>query len=250
MNKIIVVDDKIEKANISSKIKFNIETFEGFFAITNIEIEFLKNTDLIFEIEETGKKAKINVTLQKNCCATIYIYEKNNDSKLQYKFVLGENSNLTVKKLKHGLGGKEMLETTFTEINSCLNYYLKSFCRKKEVYDYYIYHNAPQTYSSITNDIVTYEKGNVQLQTSLFVPKGSEKCSVIINNKIINLNNKKNEIRPNFYIDQYDATINHSALVGPQIEPFKNILLYNINNKNMEKRIINIIEEEGGELYQ
>lgn len=250
MNRIIVVDDKIEKSKISNKIKFNIENFEEPFLINNIKIDILNNEELEFKIEENSKKVKIIITIEKNCCATIYIYEKNNDSKLQYKFILGENSNLTIIKLKQGLGGKEMIDVTLDQKKSCLNYFLKSFCKKKEVYDYYIYHKAPQTKSSIANDVIVYSKGNLQLQTSIFALKGNEKCKININNNIINLKNRKVDIKPNFYIDQFDVTINNSTRVGQTNKKLNNILLNNINNKDMEKHIIDIIQNEGGELYQ
>lgn len=251
MNKIVVVDDKIEKSNISNKIGFNIETYEEIFAVTNIKINILKSTDLEFKINVTEKKAKITIELENNCSTTIYIYEKNSDSKLQYKFILGNNSNLIIKKLKYGLGGKEMIETLLDKENSCFDYILKSFCKRKEVYDYYIYHNAPQTISRITNDIITIDKGNAQLQTSLFVPKGNNDCKIKINNRIINLNNKKGDIRPNFYIDQFDTKIESSAYVGlPEDKDILKILLNQIDDINVEKKIIKILKEEGGELYQ
>lgn len=251
MNKIIVVDDKIEKSKISNKIGLIIETYEGIFAVTNIKINILCSTDLELEIIETEKKAKITIELEDNCCTTIYIYEKNNDSKLQYKFILGSNSNLIIKKINYGLGGKEMIETILDKENSCFDYILKSCCKRKEVYDYYVHHNAPQTLSSITNDIITIDKGNVQLQTSLFVPKGNGNCKIKIDSKVINLNNKKCDVRPNFYIDQFDTKIESSAYVGlPEDKDILKILLNQIDNINMEKKIIKMMKEEGGELYQ
>jgi Uncharacterized protein family (UPF0051). len=251
MNKIVVVDDTIEKSNITNKIKLNIETFKGIFAITNIDINILSSTNLELEIIETEKKAKITMNIEDNCNAYIYIYEKNNDSKLQYKYILGKNSKLTIKKFKYGFGGKEMIETTLDKENSCFDYLLKSVCTKKEIYDYYIYHKAPKTFSSICNDIITLDKGSIQLQTSLFVPIGNDKCISKHSNNIINLNNKKSDVRPNFYIDQFDTSIESTTFIGiEKEEKIIDILLNNVNNNNMENKIIKTFKEEGGELYQ
>ena len=81
-------------------------------------------------------------------------------------------------------------------------------------------------------------------------------CIANQNNRIINLSDKKSEIRPNLYIEEYDVSASHSAFIGrfkeeelfylmsrgiPELEAsrllLKGFLLSDISDKKMRKKI-------------
>lgn len=261
MNKIRVVEENVEELKLSKKVTFEMSPAQNEFDISSIHITILKNCDLELDLTSSSKKLKVNIDIKKGANAQIYLYQRLENSKVQYNYqVCG---SLKVFKFNVLPVGKEMMSVRLLEEESSMEFTLKDICSGKETLDYYIYHDAKNTNSNIKNNIVSVHAGKVAVQVSTFIPKGKIGCIANQNNRIISLNEKKNEIRPNLYIDEYDVVANHSALIGKFSgeELFylqsrgiskeeatglllKGFLLSDIVNKKMQKEINNAIKNE------
>lgn len=214
MNRIKVVDDVVEEIKIPKKITFSMNVAESEFEITTMDIVILKSSDLELDFSSSSKKIKVNIMVKKNATTNISIYQRLENSKVQYNYQIEENGVANVFKFQTVPVGKEMISTHLLGVGATLEYVLKDICNGKETLDYYIYHDSKNTTSNIKNNIVSVNSGKVTVQVSTFIPKGMKESVANQNNRIISLNEKKNEIRPNLYIDEYDVVANHSALIG------------------------------------
>ena len=73
------------------------------------------------------------------------------------------------------------------------------------------------------------KSGSMNIQISGYVPKYMMNCICNQSNRIINLTDRKCEIRPNLYIDTDDVDANHSALIGK----FNNDELFYLNSRGI-----------------
>ena len=213
MNKIIIDDDIIKLAKVSKDI--NIEYFKSvnFFGLNEIKINVEKSANLLLEINLLeNTKFNINFSINNNVDLNLTIKVEGNTGKIQYKYELGENSNLKVNKINKVNTIKEMIIAKLNGVKSSINYNYKTICDNKETYDYYIYHNSSNTVSNIKNNGVS-NSGEIVYQVSSFVPKDMVGCIANQSNRIINLGENKSTIKPNLYIDSNDIEASHSALI-------------------------------------
>ena len=213
MNKIIIDDDIISLAKVSKYI--NIEYFKSvnFFGLNDIKINIKKSSDLLLEINlKENTKINVNFDIDKDVVFNLLIKEEGTSGKIQYKYELDENSNLTINKINNVDSIKEMVISKLNGKNASINYNFKTISFDKETYDYYIYHNAINTISNIKNNGIS-NNGSIIYQVSGFVPKDITGCTLNQNNRIINLGENKSEIKPNLYIDCNDVEASHSELI-------------------------------------
>ncbi len=260
MNRICIDKEKIELKKVTKKIKVETSSSDGIFAITKIKIDILKDTDLELDFNLDSNKLDIIINLLPNVKCNIYEIKKGLKSKVQYTYNLDENSSLCINKFNYLTDIREMIMIYLKGENSSINYNFKSMSLGNETYDLVINHEAKKTNSNIKNNVINKD-GKVSLQVSSYVPKGITSCIVNQNNRIINFSNNKCEIRPNLYIDEFDTTANHSALIGgfdseemfylmtrgiKESEANKllitGILLSDIDNTKMIKQILKLIK--------
>ena len=215
MNKIKVVNDNLEKANVSKNIQIEYYRKECLFAINDLKINVTKNSDLDIEIElKEDSKLNFNINIEPNVKLNLNILTKGKLGKIQYKYTLGENSLCNVFKFGNIDSIKEMIIANLNGVNADFEYNFKTISNNKETYDYHIFHKYNNTISNIKNNGVCINLGNIIYQVSSFVPKEITGCIVNQNNRIINLTDNKCEIKPNLYIDSFDVVASHSALIG------------------------------------
>lgn len=215
MNKIKIVNDNLEKANISKNIEIEYYQKECLFAINDLVITVKKDSILEIEIDlKKDSKFNLNINIESNIKLDLNIYVKGNLGKIQYKYNLDDNSICNVLKFNNIKNIKEMIIVNLNGYKAEFDYNFKSFSINKETYDYHIFHNYKNTTSNIKNNAVCINEGNIIYQVSSFVPKDVTGCIVKQNNRIINLSNNKCEIKPNLYIDTNDVEATHSALIG------------------------------------
>ena len=236
MNKITVVEEQVE-TKVSKKVSVFVKPAHDIFEIAELRIQIHKNCDIEFRFSAHDKKWKVIVEVDPNCQFHLYLYQNLVQTKVQYCYLQAEGASI--------------------------QYFLKDIVTGKETIDYYIYHDAKETNSSIKNNIVSKEDGSETIQVSTFIPKGMKGCVANQNNRIISNNEKKNEIRPNLYIEEYDVEANHSALIGrfskeelfylqsrgiSQIDATKlllqGFLKSDIENSKMQKEIERMIKKE------
>lgn len=215
MNKIKVVDDNLEKANVSPNIKLEYYKKECLFGINEVKINVEKDCNLEIEINlKENTKLNFNINILENVNLNLSILTKGNCGKIQYKYNLLENSCCNVIKFQNIKNIKEMIIANLNGNNAEFNYNFKTISKEKETYDYHIFHNCINTISNVKNNGVCIKDGSIIYQVSSFVPQDIKNCVVNQNNRIINLTNNKSEIKPNLYIDCNDVSANHSALIG------------------------------------
>lgn len=214
MNRIRVVDNKIEEINVSDAITYEFEEGKNLFDITKLKLIINKNSKLELINEFNNTKLEISILVNPSIQFDLYETKEGNDMKIQYKIDLMENSVINIDKLVSAVNNREMFVTNLNDVGAKVNYNFKSICDSKDHYDIFTYHNAKNTYSNIKNNAVNINDGTMSFHVSSFIPKGYSGCTANQSTRIINLTNNKCEIKPNLYIDEYDVLASHSALIG------------------------------------
>lgn len=213
MNKIVIDEDIIKIADVSNSIEIEYFKSVNFFGLNEIKLNIIKNSKLMLEINTLDNtKFNLNFNINSDVEFDLIIKTSGNNSKIQYKYEIGENSILNVNKINKVDTIKEMIIANLNGEKASIDYNFKTICDNKETYDYYIYHNAKNTISNIKNNGIA-NNGSIIYQVSSFVPKDIIGCIVNQNNRIINLGNNKSEIKPNLYIDCNDVEASHAALI-------------------------------------
>lgn len=215
MNKIKVVNDNVEKVNVSKYVQVEYYKKECLFAINDLKINIIKDSDLDIEIDlMEDSKLNFDITIEKGVKLNLNILTHGKAGKIQYKYTLYENSLCNVTKFQNVNNIKEMIIVNLNGIGADIEYNFKTISNNKETYDYHVFHNFKNTISNIKNNGVCINDGKIIYQVSSFVPKEITGCIVNQNNRIINLTDNKCEIKPNLYIDTFDVEASHSALIG------------------------------------
>ena len=215
MNKIKVVNDNLELANVNKNIQVEYYRKECLFAINDLKINVCKSADLDIEIDlKEDSKLNFNINIEKDAKLNLNILTKGKIGKIQYKYTLDENSLCNVFKFQYIDSIKEMIIVNLNKEHAEFNYNFKTITNNKETYDYHIFHNYKNTISNIKNNGVCINNGKSIYQVSSFVPKDVIGCIVNQNNRIINLTDNESKIKPNLYIDSFDVEASHSALIG------------------------------------
>ena len=161
MNKLIVNGDEIT-SDINKTINVNIKEKTDIYDVTKIEIEVLKNTELVIEYINTGiTKLDINIKVLKNIEFKLYELREENEIKVQYKYYLEEFSNMLVNKFYDCNKIKELVLIYLNGINSEINYNFNTISKDKQKIDLMVYHNNKNTISNITNIAVNMLNGSM-----------------------------------------------------------------------------------------
>lgn len=231
MNKIILENDKIIDTLNNEEVNINYLQ-NKLIGINYLKIELLKDTKLEINYN-LNKLIKLEIEIIVNDNINVDIFEKitGSNTKIRTKYKLNENAKLTTTKFNDIETIKEYAIIYLEGKNSDIKYNLKTISKNKEKYDILIYHNNQNTNSDIITNGVNIKEGTLNINVSSFVPKNNKNCIVSQNNRIINLTNNKCTIKPNLYIDEYEVTANHSAL----IKPFDKDELFYLQSRGLTK---------------
>lgn len=215
MNKLYVVNEKIEKKELDGTLEVQNSEQDDFFSVSHIEITALEDTELMI-IYHTDEKIKLNVAIKTNPNVNLKLYEIRTGikPKVQYKYKLEEYSNIEVVKF---YDMDKMRELDIVELNgrgAKFNMVLKTIASDHEKYDMLIYHNAKDTSSTIINQGISIFDGEITFNITGVIPSGKTGCTCHEKNRIINLNDSKNKISPNLLVDEYDVEADHGAYIG------------------------------------
>ena len=199
MNKIVIDESNVELKKITKKLDIQVNKTDTITGIINIQINVLGSTNLEIVYHMNANKYLLTINVMPGVKLTLSTLKEGSKGKIQSVFNLFEES-----------------EVTYDVFNSIkgINYNFKGIATDKETYDIVINHNYKDTVSNIRNNTVNIDNGKVTFQVSAYVPNGIKNCLVNQANRIINFTNNKCEIRPNLYVDEFDTTANHSALIG------------------------------------
>lgn len=237
MNIIIIDDENVKLKTKAREVKCDYHLGQNFFDISKIKINVLKNCTINIHTKSEEIKADIEVIINDNVNCCINNITTISKGKIKYTYNISCNSNLKINKFNDSNNIKELVVTNLNGENASINYNFKSIGNSKEVYDLQINHNFLNTTSDIKNNIVNIN-GNIMLGVSTIIKKGIKNCVANQNNKIINLTNKKCEIKPNLYIDEFDSLANHSAYIG---KFSRNELFYLMSRGLSERQATNLL---------
>ncbi len=208
MNK-IVIDNDI-KYTLDRKIVY--EYVDGF--IKKIKIKVGKDTTLRIECNyKDDTKYDIQIDVDDNVELKLIEIKKNVNTKIQFKYTLGNNAKIEIIKVNDVKSINEKSIINLNGENANANLVLKTASNDIEKYDILVNHNKDNTVSNvITNGLNV--SGNIYFTVSAYVPKGKKNCICDQQNRIINLAQKECTIKPNLLIEDVDTTANHSALIG------------------------------------
>lgn len=213
MNKIILENDKLID-NTDSNITCNFVT-NTMFDVSTLTIDVIEDTDLEINYNFSRlTKLEVVINVKKSVKLNIFELLNGDDGKVRTKYYLEKQANVNTYKFNDIDTIKEYVIIYLNGRYSSINYNLKTIALDKEKYDILIYHNEKDTCSTINNNGVNIDSGSININVSSFVKKGNKNCNVNQNNRIINLTNNECIIKPNLYIDEYDVSANHSALIG------------------------------------
>lgn len=214
MNKIILENDKIIDTLVDSSLNYEL-LVNDLLGINLLSIEVLSDTDLELDYSFLiSSKLEVSIVVNENVNLNIYEKISGKETKIRTKYTLKDNSNVKVSKFNDIETIKEYVIIYLDGRFSNISYNLKTISKNTEKYDILIYHNNVETNSEILTNGVNICDGKLKFNVSSFVPNGNKNCNVSQNNRIINLTDNQCIIKPNLYIDEYDVSANHSALIG------------------------------------
>lgn len=215
LNKIKVVNDEITLNEIDESIELSIVPKNEFFDVTSIILNIKKDTSLNIEYStRTATKLDVKIKVEPNINFTFNEYRYGKNFKIRYQYNIMENSIANIYKFYDVKGIKEMNIISLTGNNANIDYNFKTISTGCEKYNMTIHHLAPNTISNIKNNGVNINKGSLHFNVSSFVSEGFTECNINQASRIINLTDNKCQINPNLFIDEYDVSASHSALIG------------------------------------
>ena len=254
MNKINVVDNKIIPFDNTDVI------------LNNNIITFTNNGDYYLEYI-TSNKVNITISVEDNVCVHLFEYSNNNDINTNITYNLGKNSSLIISKFYYNDNTNEEINIYLNKKNANIKYNFSSISKNHDNYLINIYHNDSTTNSDIFNRTIAKENSSNTFDINSYVENKILDCYLNQSTKIITLGDSNNKINPNMFTHDNSVTAIHASVSGNVNEEelfylmsrgisyneaikiiIKGIILSNINpNMEYRERILNILEEVGGE---
>lgn len=254
MNKINVVDNKIIPFDNTDVI------------LNNNIITFTNNGDYYLEYI-TSDNVNIIISVEDNVCVHLFEYSNNNDINTNITYNLGKNSSLIISKFYYNDNTNEEINIYLNKKNANIKYNFSSISKNHDNYLINIYHNDSTTSSDIFNRTIAKENSSNTFDINSYVENKILDCYLNQSTKIITLGDSNNKINPNMFTHDNSVTAIHASVIGNVNEEelfylmsrgisyneaikiiMKGIILSNINpNMEYRERILNILEEVGGE---
>lgn len=234
MNRIIIENDIVKDKKLDSSIEYSFMEKNILFDVNQIKLRIKKNTQLeIMQTTTEDTKLELIIDVIENVSVNILEIHTGSKSKLQYKYLLDQNSHITIEKFYDIETVKQLDLIYLNGPKASMNYLLKTISTDKEKYDITVYHNAKETQSNITTGGVNIEAGKLIFNVTGIIPKGMEDCSITQNNRIINVTTNQCIIQPNLFIDEYNVTANHAAHIGS----FKQEELFYLESRGIPEEV-------------
>lgn len=214
-NRISIKCDEVKLLNSDEKIIVSLSDKFDIYDVTKINIFVKESTSIEFDFKcKCESKYDIAIELDDNVCADLFINKDVKNIKVQYKYYIKSNCTLNINKFYECKCVRELDLIYLNGVNSKIYYDFKTLGLGKQKYDIMVYHNFKDTASEIKNKGVSIGKGNITFNVTGIVYKGIKNCNLNQNNKIVNMNDVENIIKPVLIIDEQDVVANHSAYIG------------------------------------
>lgn len=214
-NRIVINCDEVNLLNSDENIIVSLSDKLDIYDVTKISIFVKKSTSIEIDFKcESESKYDIAIELDDNVCTDLLIKGEAENIKVQYKYYIKANSSLNINKFYDCKCVRELDLVYLNGSNSSICYDFKTLGLDNQKYDMMVYHNFKDTTSEIKNKGVSIGKGNITFNVTGIVYKGIKNCTLDQNNKIVNMNDAENVIKPVLIIDEQDVVANHCAYIG------------------------------------
>ena len=234
MNKLILSDEEIKLEESDDFIEVTISDKFDVFDITKIKVLVKESTNLKIK-HKIKKESKIDITfeLEPNVSLNDLDFKEGKDLKNQYRYYLKDNSYLNIIKFYDCDNIKELDLVNLNGYNAKIDYNLKTISKKKQNFDFMVYHNYPNTISNIIHNGVNINDGILSFNLTGIVYNNITNCVLDQNSRIVTFNENKCNINPNLLIEENDVVANHSALIGK----FSDEELFYLQSRGIPKKI-------------
>ncbi len=188
-------------------------------------IDFKGNSSYIIE-ENTSKI--INIMENSNIKFTIINEE---DKMINYIFNMCDNSTLTINIFDAGTNINRNIKVNINGNNSYVLLNISSISLNENNYNIEIYHNCKNTISKANIHGLTINNNSINIVNNGYIKNGSTNSNLYQDNKIIIMNENKSSIKPNLFIDEYDALAYHGAYIGK----FDEEELFYLNSRGLDE---------------
>ncbi len=238
MNKIKILDSKLEIVDSDDKLNIDFVKPYSEFDVLQVKIVVRKSTELELCYEEVDSKIDVSFVVEQEAVFHLFEVRKCQHLKAQYTYNLEENSCIEVTKFYDVELLKELDLIQLNGAYASITYHLNTIARGSNRFDIVTYHNAPHTTSNLINHGVTVEEGSISFQVTSVVDQGIKECNLSQNNRIITLNHKKCNINPILLIEENEVIANHSASIG-KFNP--EIVFYLMSRGIPEKQVLHLL---------
>ena len=237
MNKILLENEVVSRLK-KTEVEFTYHMAKSLFDITKLHLIVKKDCEILLNIKrDDDLKLDLVIDILDDASVIFNMIDIVNKAKIKTTVNLGKNSRISFDKVNNCSSVKEGIIFNFNDEFACCDYNFKSVSENNETYDIVINHQASNTVSNVKNNIINYT-GNVLIQVSTYIDKFYKNVLADQKNTIININNKKCEIKPNLFIDSFDSVANHSAYIG---KFDKNKLFYLMSRGLSEKEAYHLL---------
>ncbi len=215
MNKVVIINDMIDKSNLDGKIELELISKKELFAIPTINIFVKANSKLKIEYKSTiDTKMNINIEVADNVAFNLDEFKKGVYYKTKYQYTLGKNSNVIVNKFYYLEHAKELVEIDLNKEKARLEYNFITIANGDEKYEIIAHHNANNTTSLINSKGLTINEGAIMLTLSGLLMDNVSNCNLKQEGRTINLNCSNSEIKRNLYGNHNNAKCVCNTLVN------------------------------------
>ena len=214
MNRVVIINDMIDKSNLDGKIELEIISKKELFAIPTINILVKDNSKLKIDYKSTmDTKMNINIEVLDNVTFNLDEFKNGIYYKTKYQYTLGKNSHAIVNKFYYLDHTKELVEIDLNKEQARLEYNFRTIANGEEKYEVIAHHNANNTTSLINSKGITINEGSVMLTLSGLISDNINNCTLKQEGRTINLNCSNSEIKRNLYGNHNDTKCVCNTLV-------------------------------------
>lgn len=167
-----------------------------------------EDTELLINLKDSNEL--IHIDVMDNMC--LYVLEFGNNTKNKVEYNLKENSRVIVNKISVNTNDKVYINLNGENANIIYNTSIINTLNN--TYYQMINHNCSNTTSNVSNHAINISDNNFTFDIDAKVFNESNNCVTNQDNKIINNNCGKNEIKPNLFVDNNLIDATHSAYIG------------------------------------
>lgn len=193
--------------------------------------------DTILNIRLDNCSCDINIDVMDNMCLEVFEIDNNTSNRINYN--LKSNSVVIVNKIARN--NSDITKVNLNGEKASIKYYSNIMNYSNNVYSFKINHNASYTESDICNHCVNFTENEFKFLVDASVEKSAVECFCNQDNKIIDMNNGKNYISPNLFVDNDLINANHSAYIGK----FKKDVMFYLKSRGINEKDSNLLLIKG-----